>query len=102
MGFIDFFYIYASFQTMSKSKKITKRRKRSKSIAFKLSYRQYQSLQNYSQLHNSSPITVIKERIRDCIEEYSNEQIGKFDIPKNQLNLFHHLKQEEQQLGLFD
>lgn len=87
---------------MSKTNSTKKRRKKAKSITFKLSYKQYQSLQNYSLLQGTSPISAIKSRIRDCIEEYSNETIGRVDFPKNQLNIFDVLKNEEQQLELFD
>jgi len=87
---------------MGKTKKSNTRKNKTKSLTFKLSKRQYQSFQNYCQLNATSPIKVIKLRIHDCIEEYSNEQIGKVRVPKNQLNLFHPLNKEEEQLELFD
>lgn len=87
---------------MGKTKKSNTRRNKVKSLTFKLSHRQFQSLQNYCKINRTSPIKVIKLRIKDCIEEYSNEQIGKIAIPKNQLNLFKPIQQEEDQLELFD
>jgi|GEM_PF-3710554 len=79
-----------------------KNRQRFKTFTFKLSKRQYQSLINFSQLQNSTPIKVVKERINDCIEEYSDAQIGKEKIAKNQLDLFKPISPEEQQLELFE
>ncbi|MCD6091106.1 MAG: hypothetical protein J7J72_06370 [Bacteroidales bacterium] len=87
---------------MSKSKKIKTRKNRFKSFTFKLSRRQYKSLLNYSKIKGTSPLKVVKGRIHDCIEEYSDEQIGRVETPKNQLNLFNPLQSEEEQLELFD
>ncbi len=89
-------------QGMSKSKKNNTRKNRFKSITFKLSFRQFNSLHNYGELQGTTPLKIIKERIHDCIEEYSDEQIGKPIVPKNQLSLFAPLPAEEQQLELFD
>lgn len=86
---------------MSKSKKINKPKNRFKSITFKLSPRQFKSLRNYCEMEGTSPLKVIKERINDCIEEYSDEQIGKEMFIKNQLSLFTPLLLEEQQLEMF-
>lgn len=87
---------------MKKSKKINTRKNRFKSFSFKLSHRQLQSLRNFSELKGSTPLKVIKSRIHDCIEEYTNEQIGRLEIPKNQLNLFKSTKSEDEQLELFN
>lgn len=87
---------------MSRSKKIKTHKNRFKSFTFKLSYRQYESLKNFSDLEGITPLKVVKERIYDCIEEYSNEQIGKKAIAKNQLSLFKIIPPEEQQLKMFD
>ena len=87
---------------MSKPKKKTTRKNRFITFTLKLSYRQFQSLRNYSKIKGITPIKVVKDRINDCIEEYSNEQIGRVAIPKNQLNLFETLSPEEQQLQLFE
>lgn len=87
---------------MSRTKKIKASRNRFKSFTFKLSLRQYESLKNFSALEGTTPIKVVKERIHDCIEEYSNEQMGKESIAKNQLSLFIPIPPEEQQLKMFD
>lgn len=87
---------------MSKPKKKTTRKNRFITFTLKLSYRQFQSLRNYSKIKGITPIKVVKDRINDCIEKYSNEQIGRVVIPKNQLNLFETLSPEEQQLQLFE
>ncbi|MDA3907327.1 MAG: hypothetical protein PF484_14745 [Bacteroidales bacterium] len=86
---------------MNKLKK--KRRKtKFKTITFKLSIRQFKSLKNYSLINKTSPIKVIKSRVQDCLEDYSDEQIGHHKIAKNQLNLFKPSKPEEEQLEMFE
>jgi len=87
---------------MGKSRKIKTRKKRFKTLTFKLSFRQFKSLKNYSQIKGTTPLKVIKERIKDCIEEYSDEQIGKEMVSKNQLSLFTSHTKEEQQLEMFE
>lgn len=87
---------------MRKSKKNIKRKNRFKTFSFKLSLRQYKSLQNYSIIKGTTPIKVIKNRIHEYIEEYTDEKIGKEVIIKNQLNLFKPLPPVEEQLELFD
>jgi hypothetical protein len=87
---------------MSKSRKNKTRKNRFKTLTFKLSFRQFKSLQNYSEIKGTTPLKVIKDRINDCIEEYSDEQIGKEKIAKNQLSLFTSHKKEEQQLEMFE
>lgn len=87
---------------MSKSKKINTRKNRFKTFTFKLSFRQFKSLQNYSEIKGITPLKVIKDRINDCIEEYSDEQIGREKVAKNQLSLFTPRSKEEQQLEMFD
>jgi predicted DNA-binding protein len=87
---------------MSRPKKIKKSKKRFKSFTFKLSYRQYESLKNFSALKGTTPLKIVKERIHDCIEEYSNDQLGKESIAKNQLSLFKQITPEEQQLKMFE
>jgi hypothetical protein len=86
---------------MSK-RKIQSKKLRFKTITFKLSPRQYNSLKNFSALEKTSPLKVIKKRIRDCIEEYSDEQLGKEMIAKNQLTLFDNKAEEEKQMELFE
>ncbi|MBN2237243.1 MAG: hypothetical protein JW729_06760 [Bacteroidales bacterium] len=80
----------------------SKTKNRFRIFQFKLSYRQFQSLQNYSAIQKSTPIKVVKERINDCIEDYSDAQIGKDKSAKNQLDLFERIPPEEQQLELFN
>lgn len=87
---------------MGKSRKIKARKNRFKTFTFKLSFRQFKSLQNYSEIKGTTPLKVIKDRINDCIEEYSDEQIGKEMVAKNQLSLFTSPAKEEQQLEMFD
>ena len=87
---------------MSKSKKNIKRKNRFKTFSFKLSVRQFKSLKNYSIIKGTTPIKVIKDRIHEYIEEYSDEKIGKEVIIKNQLNLFKPIPPEKEQLELFD
>ena len=87
---------------MSRPKKIRAYKNRFKSFTFKLSLRQYESLKNFSELEGTTPLKIVKERIHDCIEEYSNEQIGKESIAKNQLSLFKSSFPEEQQLKMFE
>ncbi|MCD6178309.1 MAG: hypothetical protein J7K39_00245 [Bacteroidales bacterium] len=86
---------------MSKKKKIRTRKTRFKSFTFKLSLRQYKSLKNFSEIEGTTPLKVIKERISDCIEEYSDEQIGKEAVAKNQLSLFKETSPKDQQLKMF-
>ena len=102
MNFLDFTYIYINLHCMSKPKKISTRKNRFKSFTFKLSLRQFKSLKNFSAIEGTTPLKVVKDRIHDCIEEYSDEQIGKEKIAKNQLDLFKPISPEEQQLKMFD
>lgn len=100
--FLDFDYIYTDLQSMSRAKKTRTPNNRFKSFTFKLSLRQYNSLKNFSEIEGTTPLKVVKERIYDCIEEYSDEQLGKEAIAKNQLSLFKIIPPEEQQLDMFD
>ena len=86
---------------MAKLKKKKLRRNRFKTITFKLSARQNQSLLNYSKMHHTTPLKVIKDLIHDPIEEYSTAQISKEIFAKNQLDLFNYPTDEEQQLEIF-
>ncbi len=87
---------------MSKRKIQSKKKLRFKTVTFKLSPRQYNSLKNFSTLEKTSPLKIIKKRIHDCIEEYSDEQLGKEMIAKNQLTLFENKTDEEKQMELFE
>lgn len=87
---------------MSKSKKNPKGKNRYKTFTFKLSFRQFKSLQNYSIIKQTTPIKVIKSRIHECIEEYTDEKIGKEKKIRNQLNLFSPPNPSDEQLELFE
>lgn len=102
LDFLDFTYFYINLHCMSKTKKINIRKNQFKTFTFKLSLRQFNSLKKFSELEGSTPLKVIKDRIYDCIEEYSDEQIGKDEIAKNQLDLFKPIHPEEYQLKMFD
>lgn len=87
---------------MGNTRKDTTRKKRFKTFSFKLSPRQYNSLQNYCTKENTTPIKLIKKQLKEFTENYSDEQIGKEKIAKNQLELFKQLSPEEQQLKMFN
>jgi hypothetical protein len=90
-----------SAESMSERKKLKSKRRKFKTISFKLSHRQALSLANYSKLNNTSPIKVLKNRIQDCLNDYANHKTEKTKSAKNQLELFNDLPTEEQQLELF-
>ncbi|OYT16718.1 MAG: hypothetical protein B7C24_06360 [Bacteroidetes bacterium 4572_77] len=81
--------------------KASKKRKKAKKVVLKLSFLQAQSLNNYCELHHTSPNKLIKKLLKHYTEEFSNEKIGKQELIKNQLTLFEQ-EEENGQLGVFD
>ncbi|MDL2227906.1 hypothetical protein LJC25_02375 [Bacteroidales bacterium OttesenSCG-928-K03] len=69
-------------------RKKRKKRKPYKVISFKLSTRQYKSLQNYCKYRNTTPIKVIKKSIAKYIECYSDIPAEISYVTDNQINLF--------------
>ncbi|MCK9302583.1 MAG: hypothetical protein PHU62_03960 [Bacteroidales bacterium] len=65
-----------------------KRRKPYKTIAFKLSARQYKSLQNYCRYRHTTPIKLVKRSIAKYIECYSDAPSVESYVTNNQLELF--------------
>lgn len=63
-------------------------RKRFKQMSFKLSYRQYSSLQNYCGIENISSNKLIKGLLKTYTDEFTDEKIGKREIDEKQLSLF--------------
>jgi len=69
-------------------KKKRKKRKPYKVIEFKLSARQYNSLLNYCNYRQSTPVKVIKKSIAKYIECYSDAPATISYVTENQINLF--------------
>ncbi|MDD4141438.1 MAG: hypothetical protein PHR20_01405 [Bacteroidales bacterium] len=70
-----------------------KRKKPYKTVAFKLSPRQYRSLLNYCRFRRSTPIKVVKKAIVKYIECYSDEPSYESYITENQIDLFEDMPQ---------
>ncbi len=69
---------------------MAKRRKKRKfkSVEFKLSARQMKSLKNYCAARKTTPTKLIKMRIRDYTENFSKEVDKKYYATSNQLTMF--------------
>jgi hypothetical protein len=76
-----------------------KRKKKYKTITFKLSSRQMKSLENYCNARKTTPTKLIKKRIRDYIEIFAKEVPEKYHVTHNQLDLFN---KENETLSMFD
>ncbi len=83
-----------------KRKKHTKRK--FKSVEFKLSARQMKSLRNYCAARKTTPTKLIKMRIRDYTEHFSEEVPKKYYATPNQLKMFDDEKGEDHTLDMFD
>ena len=64
------------------------KRKKYKTISFKLSARQMKSLKNYCKARKTTPIKLIKRSIRTYIESYADNVPEKYYVTHNQLDIF--------------
>ena len=78
-----------------------RKKRKFKTIEFKLSTRQMKSLENYCAARKTTPIKLIKMRIRDYTEHFSKEVPKKYHVTSNQLEMFNEDKQEEKTLDMF-
>lgn len=76
-----------------------KKRKKFKTVEFKLSYRQMKSLRNYCRARKTTPTKLIKKSIRHYTENFSLEVPEKYHVRPNQLDLFN---KEHESLSMFD
>lgn len=65
-----------------------KKRKPYKTIAFKLSWRQYKSLTNFCKHRNTTPVKLIKKNMAKYINSYSDESTIIDYVTPNQIDLF--------------
>lgn len=72
---------------MSKTK-LRRRKRKFKKVEFKLTSRQMESLLNYCAARKTTPIKLIKKRIRDYTENYSKSVPQKYYLTSNQLAMF--------------
>ncbi|NPD45065.1 MULTISPECIES: hypothetical protein [unclassified Lentimicrobium] len=78
------------------------KRRRFKQMSFKLSNRQYSSLQNYCGIEKITPNKLIKGLLKSYTDEFTDEKIGKREIDEMQLSLFREPKPEDyKQLTIF-
>jgi hypothetical protein len=74
---------------MAKRSKSAKRRRRKfKTITFKLTEGQYKSLSNYCKARKTTPIKLIKRNIGRFITAYTYDVPPNFYVTENQLELF--------------
>jgi len=78
------------------------RQRKFKKYTFKLSAGQSNSLSNYCKLKGISPNKLIKALLKNYIEDYTDEKLGKEYIDKSQLLLFQDGEDAYQQLRIFD
>lgn len=64
------------------------KRKKHKTITFKLSARQMKSLKNYCRARKTTPIKLIKKSIRTYTESFAKQVPEKFYNTHNQLDIF--------------
>ncbi len=84
---------------MAKSRK---RKKVYKTVKFKLSKKQFISLQNYCEARKTTPTKIIKKRIRYYTENFSEVVPPRFYVTANQLDMFKEPENEEENnLNLF-
>ncbi len=76
-----------------------KKRKKFKTLSFKLSARQMRSLRNYCEARQTTPTKLIKKVIRDYIEKFDKEVPDKYKGSHNQLDMFN---EEQETLSMFD
>ncbi len=65
-----------------------RKRVKYRSIEIKLSPRQKQSLMNYCQARQTTPVRLIKKSIRKYTENFAKQVPGEYYITENQLVLF--------------
>lgn len=65
-----------------------RRRTKYRTIEFKLSIRQRQSLMNYCEARQTTPVKLIKKCIRKYIEGFAEHVPGEYYVTENQLALF--------------
>lgn len=75
------------------------KRKKFKTVSFKLSPRQMRSLKNYCAARRTTQTKLIKKMIRDYIEYFDEEVPEKYHNAHNQLDMFN---KEQENLSLFD
>ena len=78
---------------MAKSRK---RKKVYKTVKFKLTKKQFNSLQNYCEARKTTPNKLIKKNIKYYIENFSEEVPPRFYATANQLDMFKEPKNEEE------
>lgn len=84
---------------MAKSRK---RKKVYKTVKFKLSKKQFTSLQNYCEARKTTPTKLIKKSIRYYTENFSEVVPPRFYATANQLDMFKEPENEEENnLSLF-
>ena len=84
---------------MTKSRK---RKKVYKTVKFKLSKKQFTSLQNYCEARKTTPNKLIKKSIRYYTENFSDVVPPRFYATANQLDMFKEPEDdEENNLNLF-
>ncbi len=64
------------------------KRKKYKTITFKLSARQMKSLKNYCRARKTTPIKLIKKSIRTYTESFADHVPEKYFATHNQLDIF--------------
>ncbi len=64
------------------------KRKKYKTITFKLSARQMKSLKNYCRARKTTPIKLIKKNIRTYTESFADHVPERFFATHNQLDIF--------------
>ncbi len=64
------------------------KRKKYKTITFKLSARQMKSLKNYCRARKTTPIKLIKKNIRTYTESFADHIPERFFATHNQLDIF--------------
>jgi len=64
------------------------KRKKHKTITFKLSARQMKSLKNYCRARKTTPIKLIKKNIRTYTESFADHIPERFFATHNQLDIF--------------
>jgi len=64
------------------------KRKKYKTITFKLSARQMKSLKNYCRARKTTPIKLIKKNIRTYTESFADHVPDKYFATHNQLEMF--------------
>ncbi len=75
------------------------RKKKFKTVTFKLSPKQMKSLKNYCKARKTTPTKLIKKNIRTFTESFAHEVPEKYHLTPNQLDLFN---KEQETLSMFD